>query len=71
MGKRNFTIDLGSEKIGQLLQRYPNVRHAICGHSHLAVEAKIAGPLGAIHAINIGSGYRWKTFRAIDLTGSP
>jgi Icc-related predicted phosphoesterase len=54
---------LGSERIGQLLLRYPNVRHVICGHSHLALEAKV----GHIHAINIGSGYRWKTYRVLEL----
>jgi predicted phosphodiesterase len=54
---------LGSEKIGQMLLRFSNVRHVLCGHSHLALEAKI----GNIHAINIGSGYRWKTFRTLDL----
>jgi predicted phosphodiesterase len=35
----------------------------ICGHSHLAVEAKVGG----IHAINVGSGYRWKTFRELEV----
>ena len=54
---------LGSERIGRLFQQFPNVTHVVCGHSHLAIEAKING----IHAINIGSGYRWKTFRMIDL----
>jgi 3',5'-cyclic AMP phosphodiesterase CpdA len=54
---------LGSARIGQLLTRYANVRHVLCGHSHLALEAKI----GPIHAINIGSGYRWKTYRVLDI----
>lgn len=54
---------LGSGRIGEVLARYTNVRHVLCGHSHLALEAKI----GPIHAINIGSGYRWKTYRALDL----
>jgi Icc-related predicted phosphoesterase len=54
---------LGSPRIGELLLRYPNVRHVFCGHSHLAVEAKI----GPIHAINVGSGYRWKTYRTLDV----
>ncbi|HWE96194.1 MAG TPA: metallophosphoesterase [Tepidisphaeraceae bacterium] len=53
---------LGSERIGEMLLRFPNVRHVYCGHSHLAVEAKV----GNLHAINIGSGYRWKTFRELD-----
>ena len=54
---------LGSEKIGQLLQEYANVSHVYCGHSHMPAEKKI----GSIHAINIGSGYRWKTFREMDV----
>ncbi len=54
---------LGSEKIGALLAQYPNVRHVFCGHSHFPVETHI----GAIQAINIGSGYRAKFFRTIEL----
>jgi hypothetical protein len=54
---------LGSTRIGELLSRYANVRHVFCGHSHLALEARI----GPIHAINIGSGYRWKTYRVLDI----
>ena len=53
---------LGSPRIGELLLRCPNVRQVLCGHSHVTAEARI----GNIHAINIGSGYRWKTFRTID-----
>jgi 3',5'-cyclic AMP phosphodiesterase CpdA len=53
---------LGSGRIGETLLRFPNVRHVYCGHSHLAVEAKV----GNLHAINIGSGYRWKTFRELN-----
>jgi predicted phosphodiesterase len=54
---------LGSEKIGQLLQEFPNVTRAFCGHSHFARAAKV----GHIDAVNIGSGYRWKTFMKVDL----
>jgi 3',5'-cyclic AMP phosphodiesterase CpdA len=54
---------LGSERIGQLLLRHPNVRHLFCGHSHFQAEAQV----GHVHAVNIGSGYRWKTFREVDL----
>jgi predicted phosphodiesterase len=54
---------LGSERIGQLLLSYPNVRTVLCGHSHFAMEAKIEH----IRAINIGSGYRAKRFRVVDL----
>ena len=54
---------LGSPRIGKLLLRYSNVSHVLCGHSHFPIEAHI----GSVHAINIGSGYRYKTFRSIDL----
>lgn len=54
---------LGSPRIGQVLLRFPNVRQVFCGHSHMAAEAQI----GPIHAVNIGSGYRYKTFRRIDV----
>jgi predicted phosphodiesterase len=54
---------LGSERIGALLQEFPNVTRLFCGHSHLARSADVAG----IHAVNIGSGYRWKTFVPVDL----
>jgi 3',5'-cyclic AMP phosphodiesterase CpdA len=54
---------LGSGRIGELLARFANVRHVLCGHSHLAMETRVGG----VHAINIGSGYRWKTFRELDL----
>jgi hypothetical protein len=65
---------LGSERIGELLREYPNVRQAFCGHSHFAAEAQIGHVLsehresnGPIHAVNIGSGYRAKTYRTLDL----
>lgn len=54
---------LGSERIGALLEEYPNVTRAYSGHSHFAREATI----GHVHAINIGSGYRSKTFLQVDL----
>ena len=54
---------LGSRRIGELLRRYPNVSDVVCGHSHFGVEATVGG----IRAINIGSGYRAKTFRTIEL----
>lgn len=54
---------LGSERIGGVLLDHPNVAHVFCGHSHLAAEARI----GPIEAVNIGSGYRWKTFRTLDV----
>lgn len=54
---------LGSRRIGELLLQYPNVRTAICGHSHWPAEARV----DHIEAINIGSGYHRKMFRVIDL----
>lgn len=54
---------LGSGRIGELLQRYANVRHVFCGHSHWPAEAQI----GQIRAVNVGCGYRFKTFKVVDL----
>ncbi len=54
---------LGSEKIGELLLRYPNVTEVYCGHSHFAAEARV----GPIRAVNIGAGYRNKAFVAVEL----
>lgn len=56
---------LGSARIGQLLRRFSNVTHVYCGHSHLPAQARI----GPIEAVNIGSGYRWKTFKTLELAG--
>ncbi|MGH7214603.1 MAG: metallophosphoesterase [Tepidisphaeraceae bacterium] len=54
---------LGSARIGDVLRRHPNVRHAFCGHSHFAAEAHV----GETRAVNVGSGYRWKTFHTLDV----
>ena len=54
---------LGSERIGQVLLAQANVKHVYCGHSHLPREATI----GDVHAVNVGSGYRLKTFHALDV----
>lgn len=54
---------LGSPRIGELLLRYPKVQRLYCGHSHFAAEARV----GQIQAMNIGSGYRWKTFEVVEL----
>lgn len=56
---------LGSARIGQLLLEHDNVGHVFCGHSHLPMKARI----GPIQAIDIGSGYRWKTFETLDVEG--
>jgi Icc-related predicted phosphoesterase len=54
---------LGSRRMGELIGRFPNVRQILCGHSHYPAEAVV----GQIQAINIGSGYREKTYRLIEI----
>ena len=54
---------LGSERIGELIRRFPNVGRVYCGHSHFGVSARI----GDLRATNIGSTYRWKTFDVLEL----
>ena len=54
---------LGSERFGEVLLKFPNVTDVFCGHSHFPAEATV----GHVRAINIGSGYRSKTFKAIDV----
>lgn len=53
---------LGSDRIGKLLLEYPNVRDAICGHSHYAARAQV----GHIRAMSTGCGYRAKTFHLLE-----
>ena len=53
---------LGSALIGEALLEFPNVRHVLCGHSHFPAVARV----GNINAVNIGSGYRWKTYHVLD-----
>jgi 3',5'-cyclic AMP phosphodiesterase CpdA len=54
---------LGSDKLGDLIRRYPNVSRVFCGHSHFPAQATI----DHLRAINIGSSYRHKTFLTVDL----
>lgn len=54
---------LGSPRLGEVLLKHPNVRWAISGHTHLPLETT-AGP---VRAVNIGSGYRTKRFRVLEL----
>jgi predicted phosphodiesterase len=54
---------LGSGELGQLLLGFPNVKEMFCGHSHLPMEANIDG----LRAVNIGSGYRWKTYKVVEI----
>ena len=56
---------LGSERMGQLLLQHENVRTVVCGHSHFGAEATLDA--ARVSAINIGSGYRVKKFRTIDV----
>jgi hypothetical protein len=54
---------LGSARIGQVLLGHSKVSHAICGHSHYAAQATV----GHISAASLGSGYRGKTLRVLEL----
>ena len=54
---------LGSRRIGQAIAEFPNVSRVFCGHSHFAAEARI----GSIEAVNIGSGYRSKEFKELNI----
>jgi predicted phosphodiesterase len=54
---------LGSDKLGHVLSSFDNVTDVFCGHSHLPMRATI----GKINAVNIGSGYRIKTFETLDI----
>ena len=56
---------LGSPAVGELLLRHPKVARVFCGHSHLPAEATV----GHVRAVNVGSGYRWKTYHAVELSG--
>jgi hypothetical protein len=55
---------LGSERIGQLLLKFPNIHDVFCGHSHLPMTANI----DYLNAVNIGSGYRWKTYEVLEIS---
>jgi Icc-related predicted phosphoesterase len=55
---------LGSDRIGQLLLAFENVRHVFCGHSHMPMTADIGG----LNAVNIGTGYRWKTYKMLEIS---
>lgn len=64
MGQLEFArAYLGSARIGQTLLRYPNVSHVLCGHSHFPARARV----GAVDALNIGSGYRMKRFEVVEV----
>lgn len=54
---------LGSDRLGETLLAFANVRQVFCGHSHFPCEARV----GHVAATNIGCGYRWKTFRSVDI----
>ena len=54
---------LGSTRLGELLLRHTHVRTVLCGHSHFPIELRA----GHMDVINIGSGYRKKMYRIVDL----
>jgi len=54
---------LGSEKIGQLLLKYPNVKRVYCGHSHFPARARV----GHLTAVSTGCGYRHKRFLQVEI----
>ena len=54
---------LGADLLGRTLLKRPNLRHAFCGHSHFPAAARVEH----IAAVNIGSGYGWKTFKTLEL----
>jgi predicted phosphodiesterase len=54
---------LGSGRMGELILRFPNVRQILCGHSHFPVDVKV----GDVRAVNIGSGYREKSYQLIEI----
>ena len=53
---------LGAAPLGRTLLKHAHVRHAYCGHSHFPAHATV----GHVSAVNIGSGYGWKTFKTLD-----
>ena len=53
---------LGAAALGGTLLRHANVCHAFCGHSHFPAAARV----GHVEAVNVGSGYGWKTFKALE-----
>jgi predicted phosphodiesterase len=54
---------LGSAQLGEVLLRHAKVTDVLCGHSHFPAEATV----GHVHAVNIGSGYRSKTFKTMEI----
>jgi hypothetical protein len=54
---------LGSALLGEAVLEFPNVQHVLCGHSHFPAQARV----GHVDAVNIGSGYRWKTFKVVEV----
>jgi predicted phosphodiesterase len=57
------TAFLGSQTFGDLLIRYPNIRHVIAGHTHRPDRQAIA----TVDYINIGSTYRAKRYETLTL----
>lgn len=62
-GKAFAGAFLGSPAIGEMLLRHAKLTDVLCGHSHFAARAQV----GHIRGVNIGSGYRVKSFEILEL----
>ena len=54
---------MGSERLGEVLRRFPKVTDVYCGHSHWPAERRIGG----LHVVNIGSTYTHKQLKVLDI----
>lgn len=54
---------LGADMFGQTILKHHHVKTVVCGHTHLPLDTHVHG----IHAFNVGSGYRMKRYRLIEL----
>ncbi|MFN4242267.1 MAG: metallophosphoesterase [Tepidisphaerales bacterium] len=58
---------LGSPRFAELLGTLPNLRHVVCGHSHMPALAV----LGGVRYLATGSGYRVKRYAILDVPPQP
>lgn len=54
---------MGSRRLGEVMQSFPKVRYALCGHSHVRVLAVN----GRIACVNVGSTYTEKRWEVVDV----
>ena len=54
---------MGSRSLGELLLRYPEIRHHFCGHTHLHHVYEMNG----MRSVNIGSNYLQKRYEILEL----